>query len=136
MLKRTKIVCTIGPSSWRRETIKKMAVAGMDVVRLNMAHGTYQEQTETIKKIREVARELNKPIAIEVDLQGPKIRVGEIAGAGVELVSGQKVVFSTNSKLKNSPAADLKRDKIFIQYPKLQSKEIKSLNNIIIDPFN
>jgi pyruvate kinase len=119
MPKRTKIVCTIGPSSWQQETIRKMAVAGMDVVRINMAHGSYKEQAQTIKKIRAVARELNKPIAIEVDLQGPKIRVGEIAGDGLKLISGKKVVFSTNPKLKNTPVADLARDKIFIQYPNL-----------------
>ena len=120
MLKtRTKIVCTIGPSSWDKNIIKKLAQSGMDVIRMNMAHGTYEEHSRTISRIRTVARELNQPLAIEVDLQGPKIRVGEIAGDGVELRSSQKLVFSTNPKLAKKVASDLSRDKIFIQYPNL-----------------
>ncbi|MFC1721724.1 pyruvate kinase [Patescibacteria group bacterium] len=116
---RTKIVCTIGPSSWEKMAIKKLAESGMNVIRMNMAHGTYDEHARTIKRIREVEREVGRPLAIEVDLQGPKIRVGEIAGDGIELKPGQEMVFSTNPKLVKKATKDLAKDKVFVQYPNL-----------------
>lgn len=118
MTNRTKIVCTVGPASWEKGTILDMAKSGMDVVRVNMAHGKYEEHSQTFKKIREVGRELNLPLGIMVDLQGPKIRVGEMA-PGVELRPGAKIVFSTAEKLRDKAASDLSRDKIFVQYPNL-----------------
>jgi pyruvate kinase len=77
-IKKTKIVCTIGPASWDYATLKELAMAGMDVARLNMSHGNFEEKTEQIKLIRRISDELNKPIGIMADLQGPKIRLGEI----------------------------------------------------------
>ena len=116
---RTKIVCTIGPSSWEEKTLRALVEQGMDVVRINMAHGTYAEHAKTLAKIRKVARELDKPLAIEVDLQGPKIRVGNILDKGLELIEGERLVFSTNPELAKTTAKDLSRDKIFVQYPNL-----------------
>lgn len=78
--RKTKIVCTIGPSSWDFGQMKKLAAAGMDVVRLNMSHGSHEEKAEQIKYARKIAEELNKPIAVFADLQGPKLRLGIIDG--------------------------------------------------------
>ncbi|MFH1047762.1 MAG: pyruvate kinase [Patescibacteria group bacterium] len=98
--KRTKIVCTIGPASWNKETIKKMVDEGMNVARLNFSHGAHEEHAEMIRMIREVADETGEPIAILQDLQGPKIRVGSLPKEGIELVSGKKIVFSTEENVE------------------------------------
>jgi pyruvate kinase len=84
-----KIVCTLGPSSSDRETITKLIEAGMNVARLNFSHGTHDSHAELIKIIRECAKELNRPIAILQDLQGPKLRVGDLPKEGVRLEAGQ-----------------------------------------------
>lgn len=78
--RKTKIVCTIGPSSWDESTLKKMARAGMDVVRLNMSHGSHEEKAQQIKFARNISEELGKSMAVFADLQGPKLRLGIIDG--------------------------------------------------------
>ena len=77
-LKQTKIVATIGPSSESREVLKGMIEAGVDVARLNFSHGDYEAMGKIIKNIRELNREMGKHVAILADLQGPKIRIGEM----------------------------------------------------------
>lgn len=120
MLKnRTKIVCTVGPACWDRKTLTAMARAGMDMVRLNMAHGEYAEHQKIIALVRDIGRELNIPLGIEVDLQGPKIRVGKIIEEGVKLVEGKELVFTTNPKYAKKVARDLATDKVFVQYHNL-----------------
>lgn len=89
-LKRTKIVCTIGPASENEETLKALVNEGMNVCRLNFSHGSYEEhkgRIDTIKKIRE---ELGKPIGILLDTKGPEIRTGTFKTEEVNLVAGQK----------------------------------------------
>src|SRR5882672_2108426 len=76
MIRRTKIVCTIGPASDTEEMIAKLITAGMNVARLNFSHGTSQYQRELVQKVKRVRKALNKPVAILQDLQGPKIRIG------------------------------------------------------------
>ncbi|MEO7102431.1 MAG: pyruvate kinase [Gemmatimonadaceae bacterium] len=75
---RTKIVCTLGPASSTLETITALAEAGMNVARLNFSHGTHADHAERIRMIRSVAKNMGKPIAILGDLQGPRIRIGEL----------------------------------------------------------
>ena len=87
----TKIVATIGPASRSPETIKQMVQAGMSVARLNFSHGSYADHAETIAMIRAVAVELNTPVTILQDLQGPKIRVGEMLNDGMYLSEGQRL---------------------------------------------
>jgi pyruvate kinase len=76
MLK-TKIVCTIGPSSREPAVLREIILAGMNVARLNFSHGDQGLHGENIERIRQLSSELNRPVAILVDLQGPKLRVGE-----------------------------------------------------------
>ena len=71
-----KIVATLGPSSSSEERLRQMILAGMDVARLNFSHGTHADHAERIALIRHLSDELNKPIAILMDLQGPKLRIG------------------------------------------------------------
>ncbi len=91
--RKTKIVCTIGPSSWNYPDMKKLAEAGMDVVRLNMSHGSYEEKADQIKSARRICEELNKPIAVFADLQGPKLRLGIIDGLK-QITTGERIEIS------------------------------------------
>src|SRR5438309_1148494 len=94
--KKTKIVCTLGPATKDYGMIMKLAKAGMDVARLNFSHGTQEEKGEQIKAIRKISQELDKPIAILADMQGPKLRCGEMDGK-VEIHSGKKYELSTEA---------------------------------------
>lgn len=95
-MKRTKIVCTIGPASREPKILKKMIEAGMDCARLNFSHGTYAEHAELIKFIRQVAKEIDHPIAFLADLQGPRVRIGTLKEDGIKLKEGSEVVLTTN----------------------------------------
>ena len=75
---RTKIVCTLGPASATEEALRGLAEAGMNVARLNFSHGTHEQHAETIALLRQVADSMDRPIAIIGDLQGPRIRVGDL----------------------------------------------------------
>ncbi len=88
-MRKTKIVCTIGPASRSEAVLAKLMDAGMNVARLNFSHGSHQEHGETIARIRAVAREKGLPIAVLQDLSGPKIRVGNVAAGTVVLQAGQ-----------------------------------------------
>ena len=92
--KKTKIVATLGPASSDEETLRKMILGGMDVVRLNFSHGQPDNLIPLIKLIRKLSEEMNVPIGILGDLRGPRIRVGEIEGGTVELETGQKFVLT------------------------------------------
>ena len=99
----SKIVCTIGPASRSPRMIRKLIQAGMDVARLNFSHGTHQEHAKTIGLLREAAIELEKPLGILADLQGPKIRTGVLAGGGtVVLRTGQLFTITTAKVLGDS----------------------------------
>ncbi|MFA5935867.1 MAG: pyruvate kinase [Patescibacteria group bacterium] len=97
--KRTKIVCTIGPASRDPATLFKLGQAGMDVARLNFSHGTYDEHRAMFKHLGLVGKRLGKPFAILQDLQGPKIRVGDLPKEGVKLVTGRTAIFATGSNI-------------------------------------
>ncbi len=91
MEQKTKIICTIGPSSWSSEKIKELIAAGMNVARLNFSHGTHEEKLEAINKIKKIRRESGKNIGILQDLCGPKIRTGNLPEAGIDLPDGTRV---------------------------------------------
>ncbi len=88
-MRRTKIVCTIGPASELAETIEQMIRAGMNVARLNFSHGTQEEHARKIAAIREIAARLGRPVAILQDLAGPKIRIGSFASGPIRLKPGE-----------------------------------------------
>lgn len=91
-MKKTKIVCTIGPASSKKTVIEKMIRSGMNVARLNFSHGTYTQHRQLIQLIRESAKKLGTQVAIMQDLQGPRIRVGEVHRDGIDLVRNEKIV--------------------------------------------
>lgn len=96
---RTKIVCTIGPSSESSEIIRELIRSGMNVARLNFSHGTHESHGEKIRIIREISEELGTPVAVLQDLGGPKIRVGEIPDPGVVLKPGQGFTLTSKQVL-------------------------------------
>lgn len=91
--RRTKIVATLGPSSDQAEILEKLICAGLDVARLNFSHGTHESHGALIKLIRSISEKVGKPVPILQDLQGPKLRVGDLPGGFVVLKAGQKVRF-------------------------------------------
>lgn len=94
-MRRTKIVCTIGPASESVDMLKKIIQNGMDVARLNFSHGTYEEHEQRIKNIRQAAREVGKNVAIMLDIKGPKIRTGLVRDGAVELQNDAKLILTT-----------------------------------------
>jgi pyruvate kinase len=98
MKKRTKIVCTLGPASEDVDSIHDMIQAGMNVARLNFSHGNYDNHEMLITRVRENSKKLEQPVAILQDLQGPKIRVGNLPKEGVVLKIGQMVTFDTSQE--------------------------------------
>lgn len=100
-MKKTKIVCTIGPSSQSKEMFTELVKAGLNVARLNFSHGDYEEHGLRIKTIKEVRSELNKPVAILLDTKGPEIRTGKFGVDVVELVEGQEFTLTSEDFLGN-----------------------------------
>ena len=94
-MRRTKIVCTIGPASEDLLTIKKLIQGGMDVARLNFSHGNLNEHTARIAKVREAGKQLGKRIAILVDTRGPEVRIKTFAEGEIELQEGEKFTLTT-----------------------------------------
>src|SRR5262245_20370790 len=95
--RRTKIVCTIGPASDSEEMITKLVTAGMNVARLNFSHGTHEYHRKIIRRIKTIRKALNKPVAILQDLQGPKIRIGDIKDGIVELKPGREFILTSDN---------------------------------------
>jgi pyruvate kinase len=93
-MRRTKIVATIGPASREPETLRRLVEAGMDVARLNYSHGTLEEHAETVRRVREAAGRVGRPVAILQDLPGPKLRIGPLREDVVELTPGERLTFS------------------------------------------
>jgi pyruvate kinase len=101
-MRRTKIVCTIGPASESEKVLRSLIQAGVDVARLNFSHGDYAFHERMIRTIRKIAQRLDKPVAILQDLPGPKIRVGSIEGNRIRLRTGHPVVLTSREDTGNS----------------------------------
>jgi pyruvate kinase len=93
LMRRTKIVATIGPASRDPETLVQLVAAGMDVARLNFSHGSAEEHAETAERVREAANRAGRAVAILQDLPGPKLRIGKLNGGIAELKPGDEVTF-------------------------------------------
>jgi pyruvate kinase len=109
---RTKIVCTIGPASDPPEVMRGLIRAGMDVARINFSHGDHATHARSIATLRHVAEEEDRSVAVMADLQGPKLRVGEIEGGVVELREGEVVTLT----VRPQPGAT---DEIPVPHPEL-----------------
>ena len=94
-MRRTKIVCTIGPASQAPEMLERLVEAGMDVARLNFSHGTHEGHGRVMQTIRQIEERRGRPVAVLQDLAGVKLRIGEIAGGTVTLEAGVPFVLTT-----------------------------------------
>jgi pyruvate kinase len=101
-MKRTKIVATMGPASLKKETLKDMMLAGLNVCRLNFSHGSHQDHAGAVALIRELNEELSLNVAILADLQGPKIRTHEMENNGVLIEVGQQIDVVVDKVLGNN----------------------------------
>lgn len=95
-MRKTKIICTIGPASENEETLKKMCLAGMNVARLNFSHGTHEEQQKKVDLIKKVRTELDLPIAILLDTKGPEYRIRTFKDGKVHVNAGDKFTFTVD----------------------------------------
>lgn len=93
-LKRTKILATIGPASSNHDVLEAMIKAGVNGLRLNMSHGTHDSHLEVIKRVRKISADLGKPLSVVADIQGPKIRLGELPQEGLVLKAGSEIGLS------------------------------------------
>ncbi len=114
MKKRTKIVATLGPASSKEEVLTRMVKAGLNVVRLNMSHGTHQEHRKRLSLVRKVEEKLKVPIPVLIDLCGPKIRIGKLKREPLFLHRGDTVVLTTEKEAEG--------DKITVNYPNLHNE--------------
>ncbi|MDQ1701654.1 MAG: pyruvate kinase, partial [Frankiaceae bacterium] len=95
MSRRAKIVCTLGPATISAERIRALVDAGMDVARLNLSHGTHEQHAAAFAAIRQAAEDTGRNVGILVDLQGPKIRLGNFTEGAVRLEVGASFTIST-----------------------------------------
>ncbi|HRP17807.1 MAG TPA: pyruvate kinase, partial [Ginsengibacter sp.] len=111
-LKRTKIVATIGPSCDNYEAMVELVKSGANVFRLNFSHGTHEDKGRIIDIVKKINDTLPYTIAIIADLQGPKLRVGEIENNAMQVVPGEKLVFTNNKCIGT-------KERIYVSYPDL-----------------
>ena len=123
--KKTKIIATLGPASSNKEMIKKLIKSGVDVLRVNFSHATHDEVERIVDDVNDLRKELGSNVTLLGDLQGPKIRIGELEN-DIELKKNQSLSICSNLSESNGI------DKIFISYPSF-AKDVKPGENILVD---
>lgn len=124
-MKKTKIVCTIGPASESLEVLEQLVLSGMNAARLNFSHGDHEEHGKRIKAIKDIREKLKKPISIMLDTKGPEIRTGNFRDGKAEVKEGQNFTFTTNDVTGDSTICS-------ISYKDLP-KDIKIGDIILVD---
>ena len=125
MLRSTKIVATLGPSSSSPEALGALIAAGVDVVRLNFSHGTADDHRARAKLVRELAQQHRRPVGILVDLQGPKIRVGKFTDGKITLAKGDNFILDAACKLGN-------QERVGLDYPELPN-DVQAGDVLLLD---
>ncbi|HLT27531.1 MAG TPA: pyruvate kinase [Zeimonas sp.] len=110
----TKIVATLGPASSSPEVLERMLRAGANVVRVNFSHGTAEEHTEVVHRVREIADRIGQSVGVLADLQGPKIRIGKFKDGRIELAVGDRFVLDADCELGD-------QNRVGLDYPELVS---------------
>ena len=111
-MRKTKVICTIGPASDNEETIRKLIEEGMAVARMNFSHGTYEEQKKKFDLVKKVRGDLRQPIAIMLDTKGPEYRIGTFENHSIELNDGDTFTFTTDDVVGN-------QEKVSVSYKNL-----------------
>ncbi|MEM7449585.1 MAG: pyruvate kinase [Myxococcota bacterium] len=125
-MRRTKIVCTLGPASDDQDAIDRLVRAGMDCARLNFSHGSQDAHAKLASRVRHAAEKARRPVALLADLCGPKMRIGQFRQGPIELVTGQRFVLSTKKDL----AGDATR--VSVSYEPL-ARDVRPGDRILID---
>ncbi len=128
MMRRTKIITTIGPASEKLEVLTKLIEAGADVCRLNFSHGSQQEHQRRIETIREASRITGKPVAIMIDLKGPEIRIGTFEQGKIMLKEGDAFTLTTQECVGN-------QERVWVQYPDIV-KDVVPGGYLLLDDGN
>ncbi|MGE5582789.1 MAG: pyruvate kinase [Bacillota bacterium] len=124
-MKKTKIICTIGPACSEPAVLEKMINAGMNIARLNFSHGSYEEHAGRIKMVRDAAAKLGVPVGVLADIQGPKIRIGRLREDPLVLSAGQQIILTAD------PAKEETSGYIYVDYPTL-SKDVRVGGTILL----
>ncbi|MGP1434533.1 MAG: pyruvate kinase [Catonella sp.] len=124
-MRKTKIICTIGPASESEEMIRKLCKAGMNVARLNFSHGTHEDHKKRVETIKKVRNELDLPIAIMLDTKGPEYRIGVFENHKAELKEGEKFTFTTEEIVGDST-------RVSVSYKDL-AKELNKGDTILVN---
>lgn len=111
-MRKTKIICTIGPACENEETLAKMCQAGMNVARLNFSHGTHEEHLKKIQLVKKVREELKLPIAIMLDTKGPEYRIKTFANKKVTIQDGATFIFTTDDVVGDETKVSVNYDKL------------------------
>ena len=106
-MRKTKIICTLGPASESEEVLRKLMLEGMNVARFNFSHGTHEEQLEKLNRVKRLRDELNLPIAALLDTKGPEIRLKQFEKGKVELKTNQKFTLTINDVMGNEEMASI-----------------------------
>jgi len=124
-MRRTKIVCTLGPATENEDVLRQLMLEGMAVARMNFSHGTHEEQKKRLDTVKRLREELALPIAALLDTKGPEIRIGDVEGGRLELMSGQEFILTTEEILGN-------HEKVTITYKELY-RDVAPGDSILID---
>ena len=124
-INKTKIIATIGPATSSKEKLRELIEAGVNVCRLNFSHGTHEDHLEVINRILELNDELGTNIAMLADLQGPKLRIGEVENNGIELLEGAEIEFVNTPCLGN-------KERVYMSYS-LFASDVAIGDTILID---
>ena len=124
-MRKTKIICTIGPASESEEKLRELMLAGMNVARFNFSHGTHEEHKRKFARVIKVSGELGLPVATLLDTKGPEIRLKDFKDGKAELKEGQKFILTTEEIIGDSQKAS-------ITYKNLKN-DIKEGMSILID---
>ena len=124
-MRKTKIVCTLGPATDDENVLRQLMLEGMSVARMNFSHGSHEEQKKRLDMVKKLRKELGLPVAALQDTKGPEIRIGDIEGGKVELKKGQTFVLTTEDIVGNAEI-------VSITYKQLY-KDVKPGDSILID---
>src|SRR5215213_7616605 len=122
---RTKIIATIGPATSSYQKLKEIIIAGVDVCRLNFSHGKHEDHVQVIQHIRKINEEMNCNVGILLDLQGPKLRIGEVEDNKITLVTGRDLIITTVKSVGTA-------EKLYIEFETL-TKDVKKNHRILLD---
>src|SRR5262245_10543935 len=137
LMRKAKIVCTIGPASAEPSMLERLINSGMNVARLNFSHGTHDSHRATIVSIRAVAERLHCPVAIVQDLQGPRIRIGALDTTGIDVTAEQRILLvggmlRSGGQIGSRAMAPSNLTEVPVTYPQLV-RDVRPGARVLID---